>query len=133
MPWDADAANLGFSTGEPWLPVADAHRDLAVSRQLVQPDSVLGYTRRFLAARKASPALRHGEIAFVEAPDPVLAFTRSCDGEQILCIFNMSDQAAAFSDPRIEQGTSLGLGFGEIKVLRKNLELGPCATTFIRC
>jgi alpha-glucosidase len=133
MPWDSDAANLGFTTGTPWLPVADAHRDLSVSRQLAQPDSVLGYTRRFLAARKASPTLRHGEITFIEAPDPILAFTRSCDGEEILCVFNMGDQAAMFSEPRIGRGASLGIGSGEIKVLGESLELGPCATTFIRC
>ena len=73
MPWDDTAENLGFSTGTPWLPMGEAHRPLAVSRQTEDPHSPLNFTRRFLAARRASAALRLGEIAFVDAPAPILA------------------------------------------------------------
>src|SRR5690606_1905771 len=33
MPWRRDAPHAGFSTAEPWLPVPDAHRALAVDLQ----------------------------------------------------------------------------------------------------
>src|SRR6185503_21253765 len=32
MPWNADAPNLGFTTGMPWLPLGAAHEALAVSK-----------------------------------------------------------------------------------------------------
>src|SRR5262249_9407829 len=33
MPWAAQAPNLGFTTGQPWLPLASSHRALAVDVQ----------------------------------------------------------------------------------------------------
>ncbi|NCB62692.1 MAG: glycoside hydrolase family 13 protein, partial [Clostridia bacterium] len=39
-------------------------------------------------ARKESEALRRGDIQYVKADGPVLAFTRSCRGETVLCACN---------------------------------------------
>ena len=72
MPWDARAPNLGFTSGKPWLPLGPAHTALAVSEQEHTADSMLIYARHFLAARKKSPALRLGEIKFLDAGKPVL-------------------------------------------------------------
>src|SRR5512142_1801063 len=49
MPWNAQAPNLGFSTGTPWLPLGPAHQALAVSEQEKDPHSPLAYAKRFLA------------------------------------------------------------------------------------
>ncbi len=132
MPWDADADNLGFTTGEPWLPMAEAHRELAVSHQLQQPASTLNFARRFLAARKACAALRFGEIDFIDTQEPVLAFIRSRGEERILCLFNMSGEEASCADPRIAQGASLGIGCGAVQLAGEKLTLGPYASEFIR-
>jgi alpha-glucosidase len=101
MPWDATAPNFGFSTGTPWLPVGEAHRALAVSEQQAQTDSSLNWARRLLAVRKNTPALRWGEIEFLDAPAPVLAFVRAYENERVLCLFNMSGAAVTFADRRL--------------------------------
>jgi alpha-glucosidase len=129
MPWDADAANLGFTSGTPWLPLADAHRGLAVSRQAGDPESTLAFARQFLTARKASAALRLGAIDFRDAPEPVLAFTRTHEGERILCLFNMSGEETAF---QTEQGIPLGIGCGDVRTAKTGIALGPYAAAFIR-
>lgn len=93
MPWNDADAQAGFSRGMPWLPVPQEHRKLAVSRQDADPDSVLNGFRAFVRWRKAQPALRWGDIAFLDTAEPVLAFTRHLDGQTILAVFNLSDAA----------------------------------------
>jgi alpha-glucosidase len=130
MPWDGDAPNLGFTTGAPWLPLAQTHKDLAVSRQLADSASTLNFTRRFLAARKTSAALRLGEIEFADTAEPLLAFTRTHGDERVLCVFNMGMQEAVFDDPRFAAATAMGIGCGEAALDRSRLVLGPCAAWF---
>jgi len=98
MPWD-DSAQAGFSSGRPWLPIADAHRALAVDGQERDPESTLSATRGFLRWRKSTPALQWGDIHFLDTPEPVLAFIRSFDGRQMLVVFNLSDSAVEWPIP----------------------------------
>lgn len=44
------------------------------------------------ALRRKSKALRRGDIRYVAAEGPVLAFIRSLDGETVLCAVNASDE-----------------------------------------
>src|SRR3569833_191361 len=130
MPWDAEAQNLGFSSGTPWLPMGPAHKALAVSDQDGRADSPLECARQFLRERKASAGLRLGELAFVDAESPVLAFTRTHGDERILCVFNMSRGDASFTHKMIGQGEVLGLGCGNSMDRGSTLHLGPLAASF---
>jgi len=98
MPW-TDAVDAGFSAGTPWLPVADAHRTVAVSRQDGEQDSVLNAFRRFMQWRRMQPALVRGDIRFLDAPEPVLAFVREAEGQRLLAAFNLSATASRFELP----------------------------------
>ena len=98
LPWN-DAPNAGFSSGAPWLPVAKPHRALAVSAQESDPHSTLHAARGFLRWRKSQPALVHGAIRFLDAPEPVLAFVREHDGRRLLLAFNLSDAPVAWNAP----------------------------------
>ena len=101
MPWNAPAPHLGFSTATPWLPAAEEHRALAVSEQESSPVSSLAWTRKILALRRKSMALRWGEMEFLDAPAPVLAFIRRHEGEGAFCVFNMSSEPVRFADSRV--------------------------------
>jgi alpha-glucosidase len=90
MPWNDADAHAGFSRGMPWLPVPQEHRALAVSRQDADPHSVLNGFRAFMRWRKSQPALRWGDIAFIDTAEPVLAFTRHLDGQTVLVVFNLA-------------------------------------------
>lgn len=99
LPWHGGQPNAGFSTAEPWLPVSPEHDRLAVDRQVARPESTLMLTRRFIAFRKASAALRLGSIRFVDTPEPILAFWREYEGERLLCLFNLGPNAATLPLP----------------------------------
>ncbi|EQD35900.1 alpha amylase catalytic region, partial [mine drainage metagenome] len=117
MPW-RDSPGGGFSTGTPWLPVADEHLPLAVSRQESDPDSPLNRLRRFLRWRREQPALRWGEIRFLTTPEPILAFQRRLDGVTVLAVFNLSPQPQRAHLPisgRIQALDGHGLASGRIE------------------
>ena len=93
MPWNDADAHAGFSRGMPWLPVPPEHRVLAVNRQDADPHSVLNGFRAFMHWRQSQPALRWGDIAFIDTAEPVLAFTRRLAGQTVLVVFNLADMA----------------------------------------
>jgi alpha-glucosidase len=99
LPWTSEAPNGGFSTGNPWLPVAPEHLPKAVSLQAEDPDSVLNFYRTFLAWRKQQPVLREGSLRFLKSEEPVLALRRDLGTERVLAVFNLSPEPAAFTLP----------------------------------
>ncbi|MFZ1682142.1 MAG: alpha-glucosidase [Rhizobiaceae bacterium] len=114
MVWSSNSPNGGFSAARPWLPVPEAHRALAVDTQGGRSESLLAFYRRFIAFRKAHPALVRGKIRFVEAPAGVVAFERAQGAERLLCAFNLSGFAVSF-DPGLGRFVALaesGLGGG---------------------
>jgi alpha-glucosidase len=116
MPW-RDAPHAGFTTGTPWLPVADAHRACSVAAQDADPDSVLNAVRAFLHWRRAQPALVLGSITFLDAPEPVLAFVREHAGARTLVAFNLSGAPVTCTLP-IETARALdapGISAGRIE------------------
>jgi alpha-glucosidase len=76
MPWQADAPNLGFSTGRPWLPQPEAYAPLAWDRQREDPASVLMLWTEALRLRRALD-LGAGELRWLSEPDAAgLVFDR---------------------------------------------------------
>jgi alpha-glucosidase len=96
MPWTGDG---GFSDHAPWLPIPEAHRAMSVVAQDADPQSVLNVVRRFLHWRRTQPALRSGDIAFLDAPEPILAFVRREAGQSTLVVFNLSERALEWTLP----------------------------------
>jgi alpha-glucosidase len=98
MPWTGDD-KAGFTDGAPWLPVAASHRARNVASQDADPASVLNATRAFLAWRKAQAALREGDIRFLDAPEPILAFVRRHEEGAMLVAFNLSNNEVEWTLP----------------------------------
>lgn len=98
VPW-TDGPHGGFSGAVPWLPVPPAHLKLNAAAQRADPGSVLNRTRHFLAWRKGQVPLVLGDLAFSDAPDGLLAFTRSWKGEAVSCLFNLTGEAASLPGP----------------------------------
>lgn len=99
IPWEDSPEHAEFTRGAPWLPVAPEHRRRAVSTQERDQQSVLNAYRAMVAFRKSEPALRWGDIQFLDGSGEVLAFRRSLGRDKLLCVFNLSDQAAGFEPP----------------------------------
>ncbi|GGD84801.1 alpha-glucosidase [Tsuneonella deserti] len=89
MPWTADAADFGFGSTEPWLPLGAENAARAVDRQNADQNSLLSHTRKVLRLRKAHPALHHGTVSLCTAEGDGLTLERVADGETVRCLFNL--------------------------------------------
>ncbi|MDO5631671.1 MAG: alpha glucosidase [Paracoccus sp. (in: a-proteobacteria)] len=110
MVWDAGQPNAGFSTGKPWLPVKPPQAEQAVAQQ--GADGVLAAYRDTIAFRRSQPCLRQGDIAFIDLPEPVLAFHRSLNGQIVTCLFNLSPAPVSLTVAGAV--TAIGPGLGDV-------------------
>ncbi len=132
MPWNAAAPHAGFSEVHPWLPVPPDHVDRAVSVQDAETLSPLNRARGFLAWRKGHDELIKGDMVFHDAPEPVLAFTRSLGETRTLCVFNLGAAAASFDTGGFGPVSPLGgHGFGGA-LGGAGVALGPWDAFFAR-
>ncbi|HEY8593801.1 MAG TPA: alpha-glucosidase family protein [Devosiaceae bacterium] len=101
MVWQASAHLGAFTTAQrAWLPVPADHLVKAVDQQAADPQSMLAFYRAFVAFRKAHRSLVKGDLELVDAPEGVLAFTRTHGKETLFCAFNMTDKPVTMKMPR---------------------------------
>jgi len=96
LPWMAQSEHGGFTSSAPWLPMSEQNLSRAVDRQEADPASLLNLTRHLLGLRAADTALRRGSCDVLFADETRLVLRRKADGRSVLCVFNMSADAAAW-------------------------------------
>jgi len=118
MPWQRDQHHAGFSTAETtWLPIPEEHKVRAVDVQDNAPESVLNAYRTFIQWRKDQPALRLGDIAFLDAPEGQMLFTRRHDDQSLLVALNFTDREITLAMGDLPVGVELaGHGFSGARV-----------------
>lgn len=85
LAWE-EGPGAGFTTGTPWLPI-DTRPEVCVARQAGDPASMVAFTRRLLALRRAESALALGAVEVLHAGGGVLAYVRQApDGGPRLAI-----------------------------------------------
>ena len=131
MPWTM-GANLGFTEGVPWLPLAVEHAGLTVEAQDADPDSTLAFARSMIALRQASPALTVGTLHFLDVPDPVLAFVRRDGEEAIACLFNLSPEPRFVETAVLEGAILLEVRAGDAELRGPSIGLSAYAAVFLR-
>jgi alpha-glucosidase len=103
MQWDG-SPHAGFTTGRPWLPVANDADRVNIVRQREDPASMLRLYRRLLALRRARTALSVGSYEAVDAQDDVLAFLRSDGRDRCLVALNLGSRAQELAVPAAFEG-----------------------------
>jgi alpha-glucosidase len=91
MQWD-DTPNAGFSTAEPWLPVAADYASRNVVAQVGNKRSLLSLYVKLIGLRRAEPALHCGRYAAVYADDHTLAYLRYAEGKTFLVALNLTGE-----------------------------------------
>lgn len=135
MPW-SDQVNGGFSDATPWLPVSKEHLQRNVALQTTQKDSVLSAYQTFTRWRQEQPALRYGEIEFIELQKDVLSFFRTFGDQTILCCFNFSSEEKRLALPELT-GTNAdwsaldGHGFSAV-IHNNQLQLPAYGAAFLQ-
>jgi alpha-glucosidase len=102
MQWSA-APNAGFTTGEPWLPLAEDFREVNVEAARNDPHSILALYHQLLQLRRAEPALETGPYTPVDAEGDVLAYLRG----GFLVALNLGPRPHLFHCPPEARGASI--------------------------
>ena len=92
MQW-SDAANAGFSSVKPWLPVQEEFAAINVARAEADPDSLLHWYRHLIRVRRAEPALTRGSYRRLAQGSGVLGYVREHDGDRIAVLLNFESRA----------------------------------------
>jgi alpha-glucosidase len=110
MQWSA-GPGAGFTTGEPWLPVADDWRRVNVEAQRGDPRSILALYRRLIALRRGEPALEVGGFEPVSAAGDVLAYARRtpAGGSDFLVALNLGPEPHVLPAPEWFRGGAVAL------------------------
>ena len=104
MLWE-DAEGAGFTRGTPWLPVGPEVATRNAARQREDRDSILHLYRDLIHLRRDTPALSRGEMELLDAPEDVLAWTRSAAGSRAVVALNLGSESRRVSLP---EGAVLG-------------------------
>jgi alpha-glucosidase len=78
MQWSA-RENAGFTTGRPWLPIAEDYRSTNVEAQAREPASMLSFYRRLIQLRRREPALSIGHYTAIPTNGDLLCYRRQFD------------------------------------------------------
>ena len=105
MQWGT-SPNAGFTTGDPWLPLAGDHETNNVEVQRGDPRSMLTLHRRLLDLRRSEPALAVGSYVPVEAEGDVLAYRREHEGKRFLVALNFGPEPQR---PRLDDAGCVAL------------------------
>ena len=91
MQWDA-SENAGFTTGTPWIGVADNYKAINAAAQKDDPDSIRSFYKTLVALRKKLPVISKGKIEFLYHDNADLLAYRRYDGEsELLVLCNLRE------------------------------------------
>ena len=78
MQWSAEK-NAGFTSGQPWLPIAADYAEINANSQRDDPGSILTLYSDMIRLRRGEPALEVGSFEPVATEGDVLAYLRRAD------------------------------------------------------
>ena len=95
MQWDA-SENAGFTTGTPWIGIADNYKAINAAAQMDAPDSIRSFYKTLVALRKKMPVISAGKIEFLYPDNANLLAYRRYDGEtELLVLCNLRERKIA--------------------------------------
>jgi alpha-glucosidase len=104
MQWDA-SENAGFTTGMPWLPLADDYRTVNVVAEREASDSMLSLYQRLIDLRRSEPALEIGAYRGIEAQGDLLCYIRETPDRRFLIALNLGGNPDSFDLDGAMHGT----------------------------
>ncbi|WP_273834462.1 alpha,alpha-phosphotrehalase [Guptibacillus sedimenti] len=92
--------HAGFTTGEPWIPVAKNYEDINVEDTLKESNSVFDHYQKLISLRKSVDLITYGDYELLLDEDPQLfAYVRNGENEKLLVINNFYETEATFELP----------------------------------
>lgn len=129
MQW-SNETNAGFTTGEPWLKVADNFHEINVENELAN-GSIMEYYKRLIALRKEMKVISEGSYRGILMEHPsVYAYVREYEGQQLLVLNHFYADPVTMDVPEEFQNRSSKylIGNGEERELGSSITLGAYET-----
>jgi alpha-glucosidase len=101
MQWTANA-HAGFTTGQPWLPLAQDYVRENVENQNVDGRSILSLYRALISLRKAMPQLVTGAYVSVATTGNLLAYRRETLGNVLLIVLNLGSDPISITSAAVD-------------------------------
>jgi alpha-glucosidase len=128
MQWSAEP-NAGFSSGQPWLPIAEDYEQMNIEKQKQDDGSLLAFYRRLLELRQKEPALQIGGYLPAGQKRNLFAFVREHGDTTLLIAVNLGYTRARLAVPQHMDVTgAIILGTDPVRVggkIKHDIELGP--------
>jgi alpha-glucosidase len=96
MQWDA-TAHAGFSTSQPWLPVADDFLHENVVNLDADARSILNLYRALIGLRRKLPPLMSGDYVPIAAEGDLLLYRRQIEGEAVVVALNLGAEPVSMA------------------------------------
>jgi alpha-glucosidase len=91
MQWD-NSANAGFTSGRPWLRVANNYPKKNVAVQEKDQKSILNTYKQLIAIRNSHPVLQLGNwVPVLKGYNGILSYFRTCTNEKIYVVLNFTN------------------------------------------
>ena len=129
MQWD-NSLNAGFTTGTPWLKVADNYSHLNVEEELAN-GKIFPYYQKLIQLRKEMPIIADGSYQGILLDDPeVYAYIREKDEEKLLVLnhFYGTDYTVQIPEEWVAEDAKVVIGNYSDAKLTAEIKLRPYET-----
>ena len=99
MQWNS-SENAGFTTGTPWIGLADNYKAINAAAEVDDPDSMRSFYKMLVHLRKTHKGISEGKIEFLYPDNADLLAYRRYDGEtELLVLCNLREREIAKTLP----------------------------------
>jgi len=125
-----DEPNAGFTSGNPWISVADNFKTINAEKARSKEDSIFHYYQKLIQLRKENDILTFGDYELLTPEDEqVFAYLRQWNGESLLVINNFYGTETSFSLPgnlQLEGKTEIMISnYDDVSQDLNNVKLRP--------
>jgi len=106
MQWDA-SEGAGFSTAQPWLPLAHDHAHENVANLEADASSILSLYKALIALRRKLPQLVTGAYQPVVAEGDILLYRRDGEGEAVVVALNLGAGPVSLASSLVGAGREI--------------------------
>ncbi|MBC1570429.1 alpha,alpha-phosphotrehalase [Listeria sp. FSL L7-1426] len=128
MQWD-NSENAGFTTGTPWIKVADNAHKINVQTALSDKTSIFYFYQKLIALRKEHSVIQTGDYTpYLTEEDAIIAYRRSNETASLLAIHHFGATPKKIQLPTEFLNASVLLSNYERQAISSEIELAPYET-----
>lgn len=91
MQWSS-TKNAGFTTGTPWIPLAQDYKTINAKKMMEKPNSIFKHYQKLISLRKKYDIITYGDFKMIDIHHlNVFAYSRNWQNESLVVISNFYD------------------------------------------